>query len=255
MGLNGISSLSIEALKILKQAEKVFIESYTNFLDPGVINELSQELRKPVQLLKRENLEQKEKEFLKLCENNQVALLVPGDPFIATTHVSLRLTAIKEGIDVGIIHAPSVFTAVPSLTGLSSYRFGKTATIGFQKSKYCYDVILGNLSIQAHTLLLLDIDVSSQKFLDVDMAIDQLQSLEIEYRNKIITEKRLMFGLARLGRKESIVHCGTMAELQENKWNKFGPPQTIVICSELQTYEEEAIQTIWGKENVERLSP
>jgi diphthine synthase len=248
LGLNGIHSLSNEALHVLKEADKVFIESYTNFLEPNLQSDLVSHFKKPIKLLSREDLEQDEDTFLSLCKTARIALLVPGDPFIATTHVALRLSAIRKGIPVHVVHAPSILSVAPAITGLSAYRFGKTATVAFQQSKYCYDIISANLQIHAHTLLLLDIDVASARFLDINAAIDQLTSLESEYEEDVFTEKLLLFGLSCLGTKKAVVRVGSYTHISKLDWKTVGPPQSLIVCSELQAYEEESIQVLWGKQ-------
>lgn len=248
LGLNGIQSLSNEALHVLEEADKIYIESYTNFLEPNLRKDLISQFKKPVKLLLREDLEQREDAFLSLCRSVRIALLVPGDPFIATTHVALRLSAIRKDIRVHVVHAPSILSVAPAITGLSAYRFGRTATVAFQRSKYCYDILSANLQISAHTLLLLDIDVASGRFLDINTAIDQLAGLENEYEEDVFTEKLLLFGLSRLGTRNAEVRIGSPAHISKLDWKTVGPPQSLIVCSELQAYEEESIQVLWGKQ-------
>ncbi|MFW9915875.1 MAG: diphthine synthase [Candidatus Thorarchaeota archaeon] len=248
LGLNGMQSLSNEALQVLEEADKIFIESYTNFLEPNLRDNLVSQFKKPIKLLLREDLEQDEDAFLSLCKSTRIALLVPGDPFIATTHVALRLSAIRKSIQVHVVHAPSILSVAPAITGLSAYRFGKTATVAFQRSKYCYDILSANRQISAHTLLLLDIDVASGRFLDINTAIDQLRGLEGEYEENIFTENLLLFGLSRLGTKKAVVRVGNPAHISKLDWKTAGPPQSLIVCSELQAYEEESIQVLWGKQ-------
>ncbi|MHA2232054.1 MAG: diphthine synthase [Candidatus Hodarchaeales archaeon] len=247
LGLNGILSLSKEAFCALEEADEVFIESYTNFLEADIQNSLISQFGKPVRVLFRADLEQGEEAFLRLCHGKKIVLLVSGDPFIATTHVTLRLSAIRKNIPVHIVHAPSILSTAPAVTGLSAYRFGKTATITFQQSRYCYDMLSANLSIEAHTLFLLDIDVESRRFLDISTAISQLRNLEKEYNEKVFIETLFLFGLARIGTKNATIRSGPPSKISEFDWKSLGPPQSMIVCSKLQAYEEEAIQHLWRK--------
>ena len=69
--------------------------------------------------------------MLKKAVENDVAFLVVGDVFSATTHVDLALRARKADVKVHLIHNASILTAVGD-TGLSLYKFGKTASIPFE---------------------------------------------------------------------------------------------------------------------------
>ena len=246
-GLDGASGLSLEAIDVLKAADRIFIENYTNFIDSNILNELVSLLERSIEPLSRADLEQGESKFLELCETKRIALLVSGDPFIATTHISLRLGAVRKGIPVRIINAPSVLSVASSYTGLSAYRFGRSATVGFQRSRYCYDILSANLQIDAHTVLLLDINVDSRRFLDVNTAISQLRDLEEEYREGAFTERNLLFGLARVGRMNAVIKVGNPTEIDEVDWKAIDPPQSIIVCGKLQAYEEEAIQVLWER--------
>ena len=59
-----------------------------------------------------------------------VALLVVGDPFSATTHTDLQLRAREAGVEVEVVHNASVMTAI-GCCGLQLYRFGETISIVF----------------------------------------------------------------------------------------------------------------------------
>ena len=63
--------------------------------------------------------------ILEGAEREDVAFLVVGDPFGATTHSDLQLRAHQRGVPVRVIHNASVLTAIGSC-GLQLYRFGET---------------------------------------------------------------------------------------------------------------------------------
>ena len=62
--------------------------------------------------MSREETEKGDK-IIDAAAQNHVVFLTGGDPMIATTHVDLRLRAIKQGITTKIIHSSSISTAVP----------------------------------------------------------------------------------------------------------------------------------------------
>ena len=57
-----------------------------------------------------------------------------GRPFIATTHVTLRIDAEKTRAKTRVVHGTSIMSAVVSLSGLHNYKFGKTVTVPFPEN-------------------------------------------------------------------------------------------------------------------------
>src|SRR6058998_3156107 len=130
LGLNDEKGLTIEGLEEARQANSVFAEFYTNTM-PGLDRKkLELLLGKKVVVLNRVQLEDEEgKPIVEAAERGKVALLVPGDPMTATTHISIRLGLARRGIPSRIIHGPSVTSAGCGRTGLQSYTFGKSVTL------------------------------------------------------------------------------------------------------------------------------
>ena len=125
-----------------------------------------------------------------------VAFLVVGDPFGATTHVDLQLRARRMGVRVEVIHNASIMNAVGAC-GLQLYRFGEAISIVFFTETWrpdsFYDKILANRRAGLHTLCLLDIRVKEltvkalctgrkeyepPRYMSVNVALEQL--LEVE---------------------------------------------------------------------------
>lgn len=161
LGISDERGISLFGLEQLKACEKIFAESYTNLLPEGTLQRLGELAGKEIEILSRSQVEG-EQEILRSALREPTALVVPGDPMIATTHVSLVLAAKKRGIEVEIIHAASILSAAIGESGLQAYKFGKTVTLAYWRENYkpmaAYDVIAENLSRGLHTLLLLDID-------------------------------------------------------------------------------------------------
>ena len=85
-----------------------------------------------VRIADRETVESGcEEAMLGPCTRGEdVALLVVGDPFSATTHTDLQLRAAEAGVTVEVVHNASVMTAIGAC-GLQLYRFGETISIVF----------------------------------------------------------------------------------------------------------------------------
>lgn len=247
MGLSGLNSCSLETLNVIREVDEVFLEKYTNFLLEDIPSLLKQ-MKLKLTIVDRKDLEENDHSFLENIEGKSSAILISGDPFIATTHNSLRLAAIQRGFKCRIIHNTSIVSAAISVSGLSSYRFGRTVTCPFSHnpSEFPYEVIKYNKQIGAHTLVLLDIDLITGEFLAVNEAISILLELEGKKREKVFTKTNLVLGLAQIGNKKEFISAGIAEEIRTLTWEDIGPPQAMIVCSDsLHFTEEEALQTLW----------
>ena len=243
MGLSGFKTCSLEALEILKKVDEIYIENYTNFISNEIPQEFQGERHK-FSYLERKDLEEKDEEFLNKIQGKSVAIMIPGDPFIATLHNSFRVAAIKRGFSCHVIHNTSIVSAAASISGLSSYSFGRTVTCPFPEnaSEVPYEIIRKNKSISAHTLVLLDIDLVKGNFLTIGEAIDILTELERKKSMNIFTSDSSIIGLARLGYEKIYVEYGTPSEVRiRHNWKEIGPPQAIIILADSLSFAEEEV--------------
>ena len=145
----------------LLDCSEVYAESYTNRMAEGTLTRLENKVRRRITLLSRADVEA-EKKLVEAAKNRKIALLVPGDPLIATTHISLVIACRKAGVKVVVVHSSSILSAAIGETGLQSYKFGKMVTLPYWRENYrpvsTYEVVCENLSRDLHTLVLLDID-------------------------------------------------------------------------------------------------
>ena len=110
-------------------------------------------------------IETQSDEILKDAGTQDVALLVVGDPFGATTHTDILLRARALGIPTRVVHNASIINAVGAC-GLQLYNFGQTVSLVFftdtWKPDSFYDRVRENADLGMHTLVLLDIKVKEQ---------------------------------------------------------------------------------------------
>src|SRR3990167_7023831 len=98
----GISfDLTLSAIDELKKCDEIYIESYTNLIENENISTLEKLINKKIISLERSQVESKF--LIEQAKNSNVALLVSGDPLIATTHISLIIDAEKARIKKIII--------------------------------------------------------------------------------------------------------------------------------------------------------
>lgn len=218
LGLN-VAGISQQGLEAVNRCEKVYLEFYTvNF--PYSKEELEKILGKEVILADRDFVES-----LKIVEeakNADVALLIYGSPLTATTHISLLQEAKKQNIEVKIIHNASIFDAVAE-TGLQIYKFGKTSSIPDFKAESFIEVIKENLSIGAHSLILIDIGIGFEH------ALERLRNISID---KLVV-------CSALGTHDSRIYYGTLKELKTKKVKK---PFCFIVPGKLHFVEEEVLK-------------
>lgn len=106
----------------------------------------------------RNLVEQGADEILAGADNVDVALLVVGDPFGATTHTDFIIRAKEKGIAFQVVHNASIMNAI-GCCGLQLYRFGETISIPYWTDTWqpdsFYDKIKINRDCGFHTLALL----------------------------------------------------------------------------------------------------
>jgi len=231
LGLWDEKDLSLKALQILKKCEEIFVESYTS-LWYGNLESLGIKAKK----IGRGELEEGVGKILDLAREKEVAILVPGDPLVATTHSSILTEAVKKGVKVEIVHNASIVSAVAEI-GLHIYKFGKIASISRHYSEYPYDILKQNKSIEAHTLFLLDLEPEPMN------AKDGLKRLlEIEERRKegLVKREDLCIVASKLGSKDKKVYFGKIEDML--KKNLEDVPAIIILPSALHFSEEEVLK-------------
>ena len=97
LGLYDEKDISLKGLEVIKKSKKVFAEFYTAKLAVTKIENIEKLIGKPIEVLSREETEKGDK-ILDSIKNGNVSFLTAGDPMTATTHVDIRLRAIKIGI-------------------------------------------------------------------------------------------------------------------------------------------------------------
>jgi diphthine synthase len=181
LGLNNENGISLEGIREAEEADIAFAESYTSALRPGSLEEVEKRIRKRIDALTRQDVEDGVR-IIESCIGRRVVLLVPGDPMTATTHVDLRLRAHRQRIETSLVHGSSTMTAVPGVLGLQHYKFGRTTTIPFPSEGYSptspFEIMAENMSRGLHTLALLDIDAENSRYMTANEGMHLLIDME-----------------------------------------------------------------------------
>jgi len=127
VGLQDEKDISVKGLEIVKRCSKVYLENYTSQLQ-CTVETLETFYGKEVIVADREKSENGVQAILEEAKEKDVAFLIIGAPFAATTHVEFLLEAKKQQVKVEVVENASVLTAV-GITGLFLYKFGRVTTI------------------------------------------------------------------------------------------------------------------------------
>ena len=239
--------LSLRGLEEIRDADSVFAELYTSLMPELSIQKLEELVGKRVSVVSRQTLEEEGGQLiLREAEERKAALLVPGDPLIATTHVDLRIRAEKRGIKTRVIHGASIVSATIGLSGLQNYKYGRSVTIPFPEEGFTsetpYRVIMQNRKMGLHTLCFLDIKAEEKRYMIVSDGLETLLATEKQKRKQVITPDTLVIGIARAGSKKPTVKAGYVEEVI--KQNFGAPPHTLVFPGKLHFMEAEALITL-----------
>lgn len=229
LGLN-VDGISKYGLEIVKKCKKIYLESYTVDF-PYSEAHLQEVLGKKFISVDREFIESLK--IVDEAKKKDIALLIYGGPLTATTHISIIQEARESKVKYKVIHNASIFDAIAE-TGLQLYKFGKIASMPAWKKSYEPDsfieIIKQNQSIDAHSLILIDIGLNFK---------DALNQLEISAKNhKLKIEKIIV--CQSMGNVNRRIYYKTMKEFKEMK--DISKPYCIIIPSKLHFIEKEFLE-------------
>jgi diphthine synthase len=247
LGLNDENGITLKGLEETQSADDVFMETYTSRMPDFSIERFETLCGRKIQMLTRSNLEEENgKLILQAAKGGKTVFLVPGDPFIATTHITLRIDAEKQGIPTRIVHGISIMSAIISLSGLHNYKFGKTVTVPFSdnSSETPYNVISQNQKIGLHTLCLLDLRQTENRYLSIKDALWQLLDVEKKKQQNVITAGTPVVGVARAGSSDPVLRAGFVKDVVNFDFGE--PPFSLIIPGNLHFMEIDALLAFAG---------
>ncbi len=234
----GKGDLPYKALDVIKQADIIFYDTYTNLIDKSYISELEQRTNQHFKPLHRQELES-ESVLLDPAKEQDVVLLVSGDPLISTTHFNLILSCNKLSIPYKVFHATSIQTAAIGESGLSNYKFGRSTTIVFFRKNFrptsFYDIIIKNLDNDLHSLIFLDID-KELGAMDPYQAITTLMKIDEQKLNHFNFETKVLI-LSRIGYTDQSIEYLSFKQILSKDFSK--PPYILILPAKLSPVESE----------------
>lgn len=245
LGLSHETDITVRGLETVRKCKRVYLEAYTSILMAADKTSLEKFYGKEVILADRELVESGADEILAGADKDDVAFLVVGDVFGATTHTDLVIRANEMSIPYELIHNASVMNAVGAC-GLQLYQFGQTVSLVFftetWKPDSFYDKIMENRRIGLHTLVLLDIKVKEQslenmargrliyeppRYMDIATAASQLLEIEAQRQQQAYTLHTPAVAVSRLGSPTQTFKAASLQELAHYDAGK--PLHSLVI--------------------------
>ncbi len=245
LGLSTEKDISVKGLETVKKCDKIYLENYTSLLQCSIAD-LEKFYGKKIIPANREKTEQQFSEILKEAKTKEVAFLIVGDPFSATTHTELFKEAQEQKISVKVIPNASILTAI-GITGLQLYKFGRTASIPFL-DKYDaletpYNILRENQYLDLHTLFLLDLKPEENRFMTVNQALEIVETIEKRKRENLIRKEMTVVGCARLGSEDYMIKSDSIEKIKKINFGK--PPHCLIIPAKKLHFTEEEMLRIW----------
>jgi diphthine methyl ester synthase len=243
LGLADEKDITVKGLEAVKKCSKVYLEGYTSLLQISK-EQLEEYYGKEIIIADREMTEQGDEKIVNEATSNDVAFLIIGDVFSATTHIQLFKLAKEKNVKVEVINNASVLNAV-GIVGLELYKYGKITSIPFIEDhpqlETPYNVLKENGGM--HTLFLLDLKPFEDKFMSVNSALEILEKIEAKKKENLISDDTLVVGCARLGCSDFIVKAGKLSEIK--KFDFKAPLHCLIIPGKMHFMEEEMLK-MWG---------
>lgn len=247
LGLGDERDITLKGLEAIRACDKVYLEDYTSLLQCS-LEDLEKLYHQKITIAPRSLAEEGASHIVEEAKTKNVAFLVIGDPFSATTHIELVRQSFYQGVEVKIINNASILTAI-GITGLQLYKFGRTTSIPFPQDvpsiETPYQIIRENRLLGMHTLILLDLKPEQQQFLTISQALNILEEIELWKKEGVISNKMLVVGCSRLGSDDYLIKAGSLENIKAMDFGK--PPYCLIIPGKLHFMEEEVLELWQGR--------
>jgi diphthine synthase len=243
LGISGISELSNSTISVIKNAEIVYLESFTSPISETEKEQLANMCDGEFKIAKRWMVEDGN-EILENAKKRKTVLISYGDPYIATTHLELKTRAITDKIETKTIHSSSIVSSLIGEIGLQYYKVGKILTImnDLKSMITPYNTIFNNLLSKMHSIILLEYNEDKSFFLPPQNALSLLLDVEKTQNGKIISSNTFAIVASRIGKNDQKITSGKMSNLIKKEFGE--PPHTIIIPGSLHFTESNAVRAV-----------
>jgi diphthine synthase len=263
-GVNEYNSMSLDSISVLQKSDFVFIERFTGYLSDVFIDHIYSFLspfpnvgkKNPeLQVVNRWFIEDG-RDILQKAKDNDVSIIIYGDPLIATTYVELLVRAKKQSVNYRIIHASSGISTLMGESGLHPYKFGKMVTMMTDpmSSITVYNTIYENLCRGLHTLILTEYRYDDKEnnrsakindasfFLPPIKVIELLLDRESEFKLLNLSEDSFIIVASKVGTNQSQIKSGKIKSFLKSEFEKGHT--SIIIPGSLHFTEEDSIRSL-----------
>ena len=243
LGISGTRSIPIEVVKIIQEADFVYLEAFTSPISKQHEDEIKNMVNGSFKIAKRWLVEDGQ-EILKTSKSSTAVLLSYGDPYVATTPIELRTRAKLENIETNTIHSASAITSMTGEAGLQFYKVGRMVTIMNEKKSTItpYTAIFKNLTQGLHSIILLEYNHDENYFLDPKDAISNLLDVEKEQKRNVLNNDTFAIIASRIGFKTQKIISGKFSNLLKVDFGE--PPHSVIITGKLHFTESDAINVL-----------
>ena len=243
LGISGGKSIPTEVVKIIQEADVVYLEVFTSPISQMHEEEIKNMVNGSFKIAKRWMVEDGQ-EILKASKSSTTVLLSYGDPYMATTHIELRTRAELENIETKTIHSASVITSMIGEAGLQFYKVGRVITIMNEKKSTLtpYTAIFKNLTQGLHSVILLEYNQDKKYFLDPKNAISDLLDIEKVQKKSVLGNDTFAIIASRIGFETQKIISGKFNNLLKTDFGE--PPHSIIIPGKLHFTESDAINVL-----------
>lgn len=250
LGLVGIGlcpkDLSVNAIEFIKSAEAVIMDSYTSIMAKEGVDFIASATGKTIRRMPRTAFEDELWGTVSMAKTATLAILVIGDPLIATTHHIILDEAARQGIPTKVFHAASVFSAAIGESGLDIYKFGPCTTVPYWSEHYkptsFIDVISRNSKAGQHTLVLLDVNPEGPKPMGIGEAVGIISEAQEKAHTAPIKPGDMVIVMADIGKHSQSIRCGKFSDVAAHEDSLRGKTISIIVPAGLSFAEEEALK-------------
>jgi diphthine synthase len=244
LGLGSVEYLTRGAEKALLSSEKVYLDTYTGYLSSELEEFLRNLLGERLIHADRKKLEDDLHEIVEEAKGKEIVIAAPGDPLIATTHISILLEAVKRGVSVRprsmafrYSRPPRATPAYRHTSSAEPSRFPEGRRTRF--SRGVYQVVAQNEERGLHSLILLD---TADGGLSASEAAEYLLRIEEKIGHGVFRRDRIVVVLANVGLRTAQKMCNALGELPRTTLQS--PPHVLIFPGDLNFVEREALKMI-----------
>ncbi|MEB2836991.1 MAG: diphthine synthase [Desulfurococcales archaeon] len=246
-------NVTSEVAELVRGASRVYVDTYTMPGSSWLLEWARSVGGSKVVEATRDVLEAGSSRIVEEARGSLVVVLVPGDPLVATTHISLIVEAAERGVPWRVAPGISGVVSSKTITGLQYYRFGRTITIpGPWRGVTAVSIVsqlYGNLCVGLHTLALLDVSEGGRQ-LKPDEGARQLLALEDRLAGDMafdpVLRGLLAVAVERAGSERPRVVWGPLHSIAEGLGAPWGEPSSIVVPGLIHPTEADVVSRLYS---------